>query len=264
MKNINSSNRENNFNMDFQNTEVQTLSFYDLVENCNTSPKREALKTGITFLDNNTCFYKKTISLLVGRANSKKEELLMDIALNMAIESKTVVYISFDKNLDVQTLKESFKEKCLKKSQSIDKLENLHLIIIENATIPSITNELSKINSLYDIDAVFIDDDKHLFFGENISSFKNNYILKEYISWELSELAALLNIHIFMCCRVASKCEKANYIDNIQDIKCSFGLIGLAKFVAGLTCPSNSDCVNINILKNTYGDYNIKSKITIS
>lgn len=264
MKNITNANREICSNMDFQNTNTKAISFHELIKECNTSSKKEIIKTGIDFLDSNTCFYKGNISLLAGRADSKKEDLLMDIALNMAIESKHVAYISFNKNLDSESLKTSFKEKCLKKSQDTNILKNIHILIIEKANILNITKELAKLETICNIKAIFIDDDKPMFFGEDIKSFRNNFSLKEYLSWELSQLAIAFNIHIFMACRVSSKCQNSNYIDDITDIKCSMNLVRLSKFIIGLTCINRDNYVNINILKNAYGNVNVSSKITIN
>lgn len=261
MKNINSLSRENNFNMDFQ--KKQSTSFNEELSNLDVSTLNESLQTGVGFLDNNTCFFKGNISLFGGRANSKKDKLFIDMALNMASNSKKIAYFSFNKDLDERNLILLFEERCL--SRNLDKsiMDNIHIVLIREPSILRITKELSRINTQYDIDAVFMDDDKSLLFGDNTAELRNNFVLKDYLSYEVFQMAKLFNVHIFMGSRVKAKCEELEIIEDINDMKCSFRLIELARCIIGVGYSNDENVWNLSFLKNAYGDNRINLKINI-
>lgn len=261
MKNINSSSRENGFNMDFQKN--QTIVFNEVLNNLDISKTNEDLETGIDFIDNNTCLFKGNISLFGGRVSSRKDELFMDIALNMASKSKKVAYFSFNKNLNEKKLVSIFKKKCSSKNLGENILDNIHIVLINESSILRIAKELSEIKAQYGVDVVFIDDDKSLLFGDDIAELKNNFALKNYLSWEISQIAKLFNVHIFIGARVKASCEQVKFIDDINSIKCSYSLVGLARFILGVGYSEDKDIWNISFLKNSYGDVNINSKVNI-
>lgn len=261
MKNINSSSRENNFNMDFQNN--QSISFNEVLNNLDISKTNKNLETGIDFIDDNTYLFKGNISLFGGRVSSRKDELFMDIALNMASKSKKVAYFSFNKDLNEKKLISIFKEKCSSKNLDENILDNIHIILINESSILRIAKELSETKIQYGVDVIFIDDDKSLLLGEDITELKNNSALKSYLSWEISQMAKLFDVHIFIGARVKASCEKVEFIENINSVKCSYSLVGLAKFILGVGYSEDKDIWNISFLKNSYGDANINSKVNI-
>lgn len=261
MKNINSSSRENNFNMDFQNN--QSISSNEVLNNLSVSMSNERLETGINFLDTNTDFFKGNVSLFGGRANSKKDKLFIDMALNMASNFKKIAYFSFNKDLDERNLISLFKKRCLSRNLDESIIDNIYIVLVRESSILRITKELSELNAQYNIDAVFMDDDKNLLFGDNTAELRNNFVLKDYLSYEVSQMAKLFNVHIFIGARVKAKCEEFEIIEDINDIKCSFRLIGLAKCIVGLGYSNDENIWNLSFLKNCYGDVNINSKVNI-
>lgn len=262
MKNIKSSSRENDFNVGFQNN--QAITFNETLNNLDISKINGDLETGIDFIDNNTHLFKGNISLFAGRVSSRKEELFVDIALNIASKSKKVAYFSFGKNLDEEKLVSMFKKKCSLKNLEENILNNIHIVLINESSILRIVKELSEIKFKYGVDAVFIDDDKSLLFGDDITELRNNYELKNYLSWEISQMAKLFNVHIFIGARVKAKFEQVEFIEDIDSIKYSFGLRGLSKFILGVGHSEDENIWNISFLKNSYGDVDISSKVNIN
>lgn len=269
MKNIKGLNRENNVNMDFQNNgkeEVKNIDFKELLETVEKKDAKNELNTGIVFLDENCKFHKGNIFLIAGRNTSRKELLLMDIALNAAKDSKKILYISCNKGCTDSDITNVLKERCINKFGNDKILENIKAINEEHLDIVKLSIEITKMDSKLGIDAVFIEDDKSLLYGNGDGNFKSQQLLTDYWAWQMSAIAKSFNISIFLGCRVAAKCEEKDIIDDFKYLKCSYSLIGYSRLVVGINYKGKKDNYNllsINILKNPYGNNDINEIVKI-
>lgn len=269
MKNIKGLSREYSFNMGFQNNvkeEKEGIDFSEVLENIKANNTPNMLNTGITFFDQNTKFYKGNISLIAGRNTSKKELLLMDIALNAAKDSEKILYISCNKEYTDNDIANDLKERCIGKFGNDKILENIKAINVEDLDIVKLSIEIAKMDSKFGIDAVFIEDDKSLLYGSGSIEVKKQQMLTDCLAWQISAISKYFNISIFLGCRVRAKCEQKDIVDDYKDLKCSYSLIAYSKFIIGINYLGRKDDYNllsINILKNSYGYTGINEIVEI-